>query len=123
LPRQYSSSPRLSVREDGGTLLTTSSASNSSHSMMTAHRHVHFQQSCCMVQGLPQQQQTQPTGASWLALPNLLSLSRVAAGPWVAYLIASQQWPLAAAVTAAAGVGAKSCALNSSQHVVCATAG
>jgi hypothetical protein len=43
-------------------------------------------------------------GASWTSLPNLLSLSRVVSGPWAAYLVATQQWPLAFALTAAAGV-------------------
>eukprot|EP00775_Hariotina_reticulata_P011990 gene11990-12134_t len=57
-----------------------------------------------MVHDLQREQQGQAPGASWLALPNLLSLSRAAAGPWVAVLIANQQWPLAAAITAAAGV-------------------
>lgn len=59
-------------------------------------------------QAAAQQQQPQPKkqtpGASWTSLPNLLSLSRVASGPLVAWLIATQQWPLAVGLTAIAGV-------------------
>lgn len=51
-----------------------------------------------------QQQQQHAPGASFSSLPNLLSLSRVASGPWVAYLIATQQWPLAVGLIALAGV-------------------
>lgn len=43
-------------------------------------------------------------GGSLTDLPNLLSLSRVVAGPAVAYLITTQQWSEAAALTAIAGV-------------------
>jgi len=43
-------------------------------------------------------------GSAFTSLPNLLSLSRVAMGPWLAYCIATQQWPTAVAITAAAGV-------------------
>eukprot|EP00879_Flechtneria_rotunda_P022072 GHRR01023287.1.p1 GENE.GHRR01023287.1~~GHRR01023287.1.p1 ORF type:complete len:524 (-),score=165.34 GHRR01023287.1:201-1772(-) len=45
----------------------------------------------------------QVTGASFATLPNLLSLSRVVTAPFVAYVIATQQWPLALSLTAAAG--------------------
>eukprot|EP00878_Enallax_costatus_P030342 GHUV01033032.1.p1 GENE.GHUV01033032.1~~GHUV01033032.1.p1 ORF type:complete len:384 (+),score=103.25 GHUV01033032.1:300-1451(+) len=51
-----------------------------------------------------QQRQQRAPGASWTSLPNLLSLSRVVSGPWVAWLIATQQWPLAVGLTALAGV-------------------
>ncbi|KAF6253972.1 CDP-alcohol phosphatidyltransferase-domain-containing protein [Scenedesmus sp. NREL 46B-D3] len=53
-------------------------------------------------EGFQQQQQQQVPGSSWTSLPNLLSLSRVMSGPWAAYLVATQQWPLAFALTAAA---------------------
>ncbi|WIA19224.1 hypothetical protein OEZ85_003864 [Tetradesmus obliquus] len=53
---------------------------------------------------LVQQQQQQVPGASWTSLPNLLSLSRVVSGPVAAHLVLTQQWPLAFALTAAAGV-------------------
>ncbi|KAF8055092.1 hypothetical protein HT031_006842 [Scenedesmus sp. PABB004] len=42
-------------------------------------------------------------GSSFASLPNLMSLSRVASAPWAAYLVATQQWPAALALTAAAG--------------------
>jgi hypothetical protein len=45
-------------------------------------------------------------GSAVTTLPNMLSLSRVALGPWLAYCIASQQWPVAVLLTAAAGVSA-----------------
>jgi hypothetical protein len=52
-------------------------------------------------------------GSAFTTLPNMLSLSRVAMGPWLAYCIASQQWPVAVLLTAAAGVSA--CLENTTQ--------
>jgi hypothetical protein len=43
-------------------------------------------------------------GSGFTTLPNLLSLSRAAMGPWLVYAMTSQQWPVAVALTAAAGV-------------------
>ena len=46
-----------------------------------------------------------PPGSSWVSAPNLLSLSRVAMAPVIAYQMATDQWGPAVALLAAAAVG------------------
>lgn len=98
--------------------------------LLHLHRQFHHHQQ----QQLPQQQQHNPSsdgggkeaaqqvpGSAFTTLPNLLSLSRVAASPWLAYCIAVEQWPVAVALTAAAGVSM--CMMSTaSRSSACATA-